>query len=78
MCIACSESNSARQRRFKFLRDLAALQMQIGRKLDPGELMKGFEVWYLRLPSASQSQEDARRLPGVVSRWIWKGPHPDP
>jgi hypothetical protein len=43
---ACTAHNTARNRRFKLLRDLAAVEARIARKLSPGELIKTFDKWY--------------------------------
>jgi hypothetical protein len=43
---ACTAQNTARKRRFKLLRDLAAVEARTARKLSPGELIKTFDKWY--------------------------------
>jgi hypothetical protein len=43
---ACTQLNTARTRRFKLLQDLKAVQKQIGRKLQIGELATAFDEWY--------------------------------
>ena len=43
---ACTARNSARKRRFQLLRDLAAIEKRITRKLSPDELSKTFSEWY--------------------------------
>jgi hypothetical protein len=43
---ACTARNTARKRRFKLLRDLAAIEKRITRKLSSGELIKTFDEWY--------------------------------
>jgi CHC2 zinc finger len=43
---ACTQLNTARPRRFKLLRDLKALQKQIGRKLQIAELTIAFHEWH--------------------------------
>ena len=43
---ACTAHNTARKRRFKLLRDLAAVEKRIGRPLSPDELTKTFGGWY--------------------------------
>jgi hypothetical protein len=45
---ACTQLNTARTRRFKLLRDLKAVQKQIGRKLLAGELAIAFDEWHRR------------------------------
>jgi hypothetical protein len=48
---ACTQLNTARTRRFKFLRDLKAVEKHIGRKLQVGELATAFDDWHrLSLP----------------------------
>jgi hypothetical protein len=54
---ACIGAGTARRRRFKLLRDLAAVEIRINRKLNPGELMKTFETWY----ESSQSHLDPKK-----------------
>jgi hypothetical protein len=43
---ACTESNTARKRRFKLVRDLKAIEKGIGRELDIVELMPVFDEWH--------------------------------
>ena len=43
---ACTEHNTAKQRRWQLARDLIAVEKRIGRKLNPGELMRAFNHWY--------------------------------
>ena len=43
---ACCTSGSARKQRWKLLRDVAALEKRIFRKLTPPEHMKTVEIWY--------------------------------
>jgi hypothetical protein len=43
---ACTVHDTARKRRFKLLRDLAAVEKRISRKLRPDELMKTFDEWH--------------------------------
>ena len=43
---ACTQFNTARTRRFKLLRDLKAMQKQIGRKLHSAELAIAFDEWH--------------------------------
>jgi hypothetical protein len=43
---ACTQLNTARTRRFKLLRDLKAVQRQIGRNLQAAELATAFHEWY--------------------------------
>jgi hypothetical protein len=43
---ACTATGTARERRFKLLRDLAAVEKQICRKLIPDEIMKTFDAWH--------------------------------
>jgi hypothetical protein len=43
---ACSERNTARNRRWQLVRDLRAVQERIGRPLSNGELMQVFNEWY--------------------------------
>jgi hypothetical protein len=43
---ACTQLNTARTRRFKLLRDLKAVQKQIGRKLQMAELTMAFNEWH--------------------------------
>ena len=54
---ACTARNSARKRRFQLLRDLAAVEKRIGRKLSPDELSKTFSEWYC----ASQPHLDPKK-----------------
>ena len=42
----CETLGTARTRRFKLLRDLAALELQIQRKLTPAEMTYAFDVWH--------------------------------
>lgn len=44
---ACTQLNTARTRRFKLLQDLKAVQKQVGRRLQIGELATAFDEWYL-------------------------------
>lgn len=44
---ACTHLNTARTRRFKLLQDLTAMQKQVGRRLQIGELATAFDEWYL-------------------------------
>jgi hypothetical protein len=43
---ACCTSGTARKQRWKLLRDVAALEKRIFRKLTPTEHMKTVEIWY--------------------------------
>jgi hypothetical protein len=43
---ASTQRNTARPRRFKFLRDLKAVQKRIKRKLQPAELTIAFDKWH--------------------------------
>ena len=43
---ACTERDTARERRWQLERDLLAVQKRIARKLAPDELMKTFDKWY--------------------------------
>ena len=43
---ACTARDTARKRRFQLLRDLAAVEKRIARKLSPDELIKTFSEWY--------------------------------
>ena len=43
---ACTARDTARKRRFQLLRDLAAVEKRIARKLSPDELIKTFSDWY--------------------------------
>jgi len=43
---ACVTRHTARTRRWKLERDLAAVEKRISRKLNPDELMKTFDAWY--------------------------------
>jgi len=43
---ACTESDSARKRLWKFVRDLKAVEKGIGRKLTNSELMLAFNEWH--------------------------------
>ena len=43
---ACTVTGTARKRRFKLLRDLAAVERRISRKLIPDEVMNTFDAWY--------------------------------
>jgi CHC2 zinc finger len=48
---ACTQLNTARTRRFKLLRDLKAVEKEIGRKLQVAELAIAFDEWHrLSLP----------------------------
>jgi hypothetical protein len=48
---ACTQLNTARTRRFKLLRDLKAVEKEIGRKLQIAELAIAFDEWHrLSLP----------------------------
>src|SRR5204863_6282103 len=54
---ACTARNTARKRRFQLLRDLAAAEKRIGRKLNPDEVSKTFTEWYC----ASQPHLDPKK-----------------
>jgi hypothetical protein len=43
---ACTARDTARERRWKLLQDLAAVQKRIGRDLSPEELIKTFDEWH--------------------------------
>lgn len=43
---ACCASHTAKKQRWNLLRDMAAVQKRISRKLIPDELMKTFEIWH--------------------------------
>ena len=43
---ACTQLNTARTRRFKLLQDLKAVQKQVGRRLQIGDLTTAFDEWY--------------------------------
>jgi hypothetical protein len=43
---ACTVRDTARKRRFQLLRDLAAAEKRMARKLSPDELIKTFNEWY--------------------------------
>jgi hypothetical protein len=43
---ACIECDTARERRWKVMQDLAAVQKRIGRELSTEELLKTFDEWY--------------------------------
>jgi len=43
---ACTESNTARKRRFKLARDVRAIEKRIGRELQVADLMPAFDEWY--------------------------------
>jgi hypothetical protein len=43
---ACTQLNTARTRRFKLLRDLKAVEKEIGRKLQVAELAIAFDEWH--------------------------------
>src|SRR5262249_14620692 len=43
---ACTEPNTARDRRFKTLRDLRTIEKGIGRELEIADLMVAFTEWY--------------------------------
>ena len=43
---ACTALDTGRKRRFQLLRDLAAAEKRIARKLNPDELIKTFNEWY--------------------------------
>jgi hypothetical protein len=43
---ACTATGTARERRFKLLRDLTAVEKRICRKLIPNEIMKTFDAWH--------------------------------
>jgi hypothetical protein len=45
-CNACTGRSSGRGRRWKLVRDLAAVQKRIGRELSAEELIKTFDEWY--------------------------------
>ena len=54
---ACTARDTARKRRFQLLRDLAAVEKRIARKLSPDELIKTFSEWYC----ASQPHLDPKK-----------------
>jgi 5S rRNA maturation endonuclease (ribonuclease M5) len=54
---ACTARDTARKRRFQLLRDLAAVEKRIARKLSPDELIKTFREWYY----ASRPHLDPRK-----------------
>jgi hypothetical protein len=56
---ACSERNTARKRRWQFVRDLRAVEERIGRKLSNGELMQVFNEWH-RISQAFLDAEKTR------------------
>ena len=43
---ACTERDTARERRWQLVRDLNAVEKRIARKLNPDELMRTFNKWY--------------------------------
>ena len=43
---ACTQLNTARTRRFKLLQDLKAVQKQVGRQSQIGDLTTAFDEWY--------------------------------
>src|SRR5205823_5536750 len=43
---ACTERHTARKRRWQLLRDFGAVEKRIGRELNIGELMPGFDEWH--------------------------------
>src|SRR5262245_9369716 len=43
---ACTQRDTARQRRWQLERDLKAVEKRIGRELNAGELISTFEKWY--------------------------------
>ncbi len=54
---ACTERDTARERRWQFERDLLAVQKRISRKLNLDELMKSFDNWH----RASQPHLDPKK-----------------
>ena len=42
----CTADDTAKKKRFKFLRDLTAVQKRIGRELSTEELIRAFVAWY--------------------------------
>jgi hypothetical protein len=46
LCNACSERDTARERRWQLARDLSAVEKRLARKLNPDELMRTFNRWY--------------------------------
>jgi hypothetical protein len=64
---ACTQLNTARTRRFKLLRDLKAVEKEIGRKLKVAELAIAFDEWHrLSLPfldpATTREQYEAKFL----------------
>ena len=45
-CNACTERDTARERRWQLVRDLNAVEKRIARKLNPDEAMRTFDNWY--------------------------------
>ena len=43
---ACTERDTARERRWQLVRDLTAVEKRLARKLNPDELMRTFNKWY--------------------------------
>jgi hypothetical protein len=43
---ACTEHNTARKQLWELLRDLSAVEIEIGRELTPAELMLAFNEWH--------------------------------
>jgi hypothetical protein len=43
---ACTERDTARERRWRLARDLNAMEKEIARKLSPNELVRTFDKWY--------------------------------
>jgi hypothetical protein len=56
---ACTEPNTARKRRFKFLRDLRALELRLKRQLEMGELVLALHEWYRRSQRSLDSAKTA-------------------
>ena len=54
---ACVAPNTARKKRFKLLRDLAAVEKSLGRQLTHHERMNTFDLWY----SASKPYLDSKK-----------------
>jgi hypothetical protein len=45
-CNACTERDTARERRWQLARDLNAVEKRLARKLNPDEAMRTFNKWY--------------------------------
>ena len=66
---ACTERDTARERRWQLVRDLNAVEKRLARKLNPDEAMRTFNKWYGRFATVSRPKKDTRRLFSQVS-WL--------